>query len=715
MAGYDVVPSPSYPTPNYQALGSTLANLFTTNQNSQQNANALQQQKMKLQQQQAAEAVPPLLPNGQPNYAGVMGALLKAGDAGALERLGPLATEAQGGTPSALFTGAQIPAPGPGVGATPAPPQPTGDVPPASAANSSATRPQTAPNITSGAIPVLRPAAPTPGGVGNSGATLAPANLGNLTGVSSSGTTIAELAGKAIGDPQKSAQVAGLIARGVGADPNAPLTPDQAARVQKALASYSQRNPGVAATGKLPINLRDNNPGNLVDSAWTERQPGFVGTDGRYAKFDTPEDGYRAANANLDSYAERGIQTPEAILAKWAPTGDGGNNPAAYAATAAQHGVTPGQPVGADPASRAKLLEAMTAVEGGRPSPYSPEQIQSFLKGQGGAPAAGGGQPIVPQVPLPRGYTDPQRAIQAIDQEAARLAASPNPADRRQIPILQDWRDRIAKSTEPMKVTPTETIIDPATGAIRYQGPFAGGQGMMTPESIEGAAQAWVTSGDLPKNMGRGVQGAATMNAIINRGYQIADEQGIDPSTLPQRWQSFKSSAAGKTLLEKRTASLELAENEANALIPAVRDAAAKVSSTQYPDINKVIQAGLMHTGNADVVRLGIAVESLAQTYARVLSPSGAPTAADKANAHEIIAKYWSQGQIDAALEQMETEIARAKQSLNTTRLEMGESPLKEDSRKAAPATAAPAPKSGPLPPGTYNYDPKTGELLGSQ
>lgn len=40
--------------------------------------------------------------------------------------------------------------------------------------------------------------------------------------------------------------------------------------------------------------IRNNNPGNLEASPWTQGQPGYVGSDGRYAVFATKQDGWNA-------------------------------------------------------------------------------------------------------------------------------------------------------------------------------------------------------------------------------------------------------------------------------------------------------------------------------------------------------------------------------------------------------------------------------------
>ena len=63
-----------------------------------------------------------------------------------------------------------------------------------------------------------------------------------------------------------------------------------------------------------PRGIRNNNPLNIVDAPFTRNQPGFVGTDGRFARFNSPEEGLAAADTLLQSYAQRGLNTPLAII-----------------------------------------------------------------------------------------------------------------------------------------------------------------------------------------------------------------------------------------------------------------------------------------------------------------------------------------------------------------------------------------------------------------
>ncbi|EMF8324617.1 bacteriophage protein [Serratia marcescens] len=68
--------------------------------------------------------------------------------------------------------------------------------------------------------------------------------------------------------------------------------------------------------------LRNNNPGNIEAS---DKNPweGQTGSDGRFAKFETPEHGIRALGKNLLSYQRQGYDTVAEIVNRWAPPSDG--------------------------------------------------------------------------------------------------------------------------------------------------------------------------------------------------------------------------------------------------------------------------------------------------------------------------------------------------------------------------------------------------------
>lgn len=106
---------------------------------------------------------------------------------------------------------------------------------------------------------------------------------------------------------------------------------------------------GASGGGGAPRTaLAGNNPGGIQDGSFAKSQPGYTGANGRFAQFDTLEHGVAAQTALLQSYVSRGFDTPAKIAARWAPAGDGNNNPTVYAANIArQMGIGVNDKIGA--------------------------------------------------------------------------------------------------------------------------------------------------------------------------------------------------------------------------------------------------------------------------------------------------------------------------------------------------------------------------------
>lgn len=131
-----------------------------------------------------------------------------------------------------------------------------------------------------------------------------------------------------------------------------------------------------ASGGRAPRGIRNNNPGNITHGNFTRRR-GAIGSDGRFAKFETPEQGIAALIDLLRTYENHGLTTVYQRIAKWAPANDG-NNPAEYAAAVAREmGIRPDQPFSVnDPGLAQKMAAAMIRVENGA-MPYSTDQINT--------------------------------------------------------------------------------------------------------------------------------------------------------------------------------------------------------------------------------------------------------------------------------------------------------------------------------------------------
>jgi hypothetical protein len=117
-------------------------------------------------------------------------------------------------------------------------------------------------------------------------------------------------------------------------------------------------------TGNL--NFRNNNPGNLEYGELAQKY-GAVGTDGRFAVFPDYETGRKAQEALLFESGVYDGMTIGSAIAKYAPVGDGDNDPVRYARNvSAALGVPVDTPLEAlTPEQRSIMLTAMEKQEGG--------------------------------------------------------------------------------------------------------------------------------------------------------------------------------------------------------------------------------------------------------------------------------------------------------------------------------------------------------------
>ena len=150
--------------------------------------------------------------------------------------------------------------------------------------------------------------------------------------------------------------------------------------------------------------MRNNNPGNLVSNSWTATLPGYKGSDGRFAIFDTPEHGAAALDTNLSSYGAKGIKTPFAIASTWAPAEDH-NNPSSYGAQIAKAlGVGLNDNIDlSDPKTRQKIAGAIALVENGPGNGSTPVGGGSGSRLGGAIAAASGGLPEPPPADMDLG------------------------------------------------------------------------------------------------------------------------------------------------------------------------------------------------------------------------------------------------------------------------------------------------------------------------
>ncbi len=239
----------------------------------------------------------------------------------------------------------------------------------------------------------------------------------------------------------------------------------------------------------VPRGIRNNNPLNIEAGGFTQGQPGFAGSDGRFAKFETPEQGTAAASALLDSYGRRGLNTPAGIVGRWAPSGDG-NNVSAYAqAVAKQLGIGPNDPI--PPEMRPQLIAAMGQHENGRPI----GNVALALNGP--QPAAGAPpQGAPPSAPVQVAQNAPAPAAGAQGGRAAAIAAMLNPWTP---PAMAAALASQINPSYGFQTLPDGTIVrtDPRHGTVQpiYQAPTKPTWGVIGETADGGKQYGWIDAG----------------------------------------------------------------------------------------------------------------------------------------------------------------------------------------------------------------------------
>ena len=123
-----------------------------------------------------------------------------------------------------------------------------------------------------------------------------------------------------------------------------------------------------------PRGIRNNNPGNIKAGKFATSQ-GASGTDGEFAKFNSPQEGINAMYNLLENYQKRGLDTVSDMIGRWAPREE--NDTEAYVKKVAKAmDIDPDQPFLFNGELAQKMIDAMIEVENGG-NPYKKGQKQS--------------------------------------------------------------------------------------------------------------------------------------------------------------------------------------------------------------------------------------------------------------------------------------------------------------------------------------------------
>lgn len=291
---------------------------------------------------------------------------------------------------------------------------------------------------------------------------------------------------------------------------------------------------GSPGMGGAPRSVRNNNPGNIEDGEFARSLPGYKGSDGRFAVFETPEAGEQAQAALLQSYGRRGFNTVSKIINRWAPPSE--NDSAGYASFVAQKlGVSPDQQLDmSNPQVISALQGAIAEFEGGTQSRSNGTAVAQRATVPGSAPKVdemSKRQTAQTSIQLRTQFNN-EKEVQAFNDVAASYTQVKRLAKPNATPA-----DDLALTYSFMK------MLDP--GSVVREGEFAMvGQTAGLPDQVIIALQRIDQGKGLtPPIRQRLVQAAATVysarqgryNQLVGQYQGYAKDLGLPDSTITAR------------------------------------------------------------------------------------------------------------------------------------------------------------------------------------
>ncbi|WP_375790873.1 hypothetical protein ACE102_33700 [Bradyrhizobium sp. vgs-9] len=231
-----------------------------------------------------------------------------------------------------------------------------------------------------------------------------------------------------------------------------------------------------------------------------------------------------------------------------------------------------------------------------------------------------------------------------------------------------------AKGDVPTIIGAGSSVIVPnkaADGPVFINKVAGGG---LSQDALDIRAAQW-NNGDYEgatKNVGRGAQGGATLEAIANRAAERLIEQGYSPeqaaAATSQNMQKFRASGIGQNTESRtsasREANLNLVLKATEAAIPAALEQSEKVARTGWVPLNKIIQGGQVMTSDPELRKFGMANLQLAEHWARAMNPTGVMRESDRDLALHFLSTADSKDTYKQVVGQLKTQIVRERDAI---------------------------------------------------
>lgn len=199
--------------------------------------------------------------------------------------------------------------------------------------------------------------------------------------------------------------------------------------------------------------------------------------------------------------------------------------------------------------------------------------------------------------------------------------------------------------------------------------------------------------------LGRGAQGAENLAKIQGLVAKKAAERGLDGTDILYNASKAAGIGAQERSLGTSAGRMAAASVEAEGAIRLGLEASAKVPRGTFVPLNRAMQMVQSNTGSPELKQFVAANNTIVNTFARAISPSGTPTVADKEHAREMLSTADGPEAYAAVLQQMQREIDMAHKAP-----QQASSGLERERQAAKPGVTlrpnpfTPAPTSAPAP-----------------
>jgi hypothetical protein len=168
---------------------------------------------------------------------------------------------------------------------------------------------------------------------------------------------------------------------------------------------------------------------------------------------------------------------------------------------------------------------------------------------------------------------------------------------------------------------------------------------------------------------GNSKQAAVFKSGLRSRADQYYTDRGLGPEQANAAVAFNMAQKAGARSLATQEARISGALGTAMQTAPRVIETSEKVDRTKYPDLNKIILAAKQKTGDENVVRFGLAIETFVNNYARAMGGgNNVMTDAARDQAHIFLQNNYAKGQINAAIDQalieMDSELTGVRRAM---------------------------------------------------